>query len=167
MAVCVVLVLDAGSTAERRNREARDVTGGEHVGAAIDTAILVDEDPVVHGEARSRGKVGVGRDPKAGDDGICFESLTGAGDDPEDVAVGIDRADRLARDDLDSVPPVVVRHERGQFSRKIRAQIPGSGKTIVTSCPFIASAAAISEPIKPPPITTTRAPSAARSRTRR
>ena len=38
--------------------------------------------------------------------------------------------------------------------------MPPSGKTIVTSQPFVASAAAISEPMKPPPMTATRTPSA-------
>ena len=40
----------------------------------------------------------------------------------------------------------------------MRAPIPGSGKTIVTRQPLPVSAAAISEPMKPPPITTSRRP---------
>ena len=41
---------------------------------------------------------------------------------------------------------------------KMRAPIPASGKTIVTGQSLSASAAAISEPMKPPPITQKRAP---------
>ena len=59
--------------AEVAGREARDVTGGEHVGAAIDTAVVVDGDPVVRGEARCGGKVVARHDAEAGDDGVCFE----------------------------------------------------------------------------------------------
>jgi hypothetical protein len=49
----------------------------------------------------------------------------------------------------------------------MRAPIPDSGKTIVTAQPLRASAAAISEPMKPPPITTRRAPWSASPRRRR
>ena len=45
--------------------------------------------------------------------------------------------------------------------------MPGSGKIIVTAHPFEASAAAISEPMKPPPMTVTRTPSPASPWSRR
>jgi hypothetical protein len=43
----------------------------------------------------------------------------------------------------------------------------GSGKTSVTCLPFVASAAAISDPMKPPPTTTNRRPFSARERSER
>ena len=52
-------------------------------------------------------------------------------------------------------------------SGSTRDAIPASGKIIVTRQPFTVSAAAISEPMKPPPTTTARAPSRARARTAR
>ena len=44
--------------------------------------------------------------------------------------------------------------------------MPGSGTTIVTDAPTPVSAAASSEPMNPPPITTTREPSTACARNR-
>ncbi len=40
----------------------------------------------------------------------------------------------------------------------MRAPMPSSGKSMVTLRPFMASAAAISAPINPPPITAKSAP---------
>ena len=50
---------------------------------------------------------------------------------------------------------------------RTREAIPCSGNTIVTRQPFAASEAAISEPMKPPPITMALVPSCTRARTAR
>ena len=65
MRLRVILVLDPEAAAERGNREARHVAGGEDVVAPSDAAQLVDDDPVVDGEAGGLGEVGGGLDARA------------------------------------------------------------------------------------------------------
>ncbi len=48
----------------------------------------------------------------------------------------------------------------------MRLPMASSGKIITTSLPFIAKAAAISEPMNPPPMTANRRPFSVRARSR-
>ena len=76
-------------------------------------------------------------------------------------------ADRVAGQHLDAARAVRVGDEAGQRRPEgARRPMPCSGKIITGRAPTIASAAAISEPMKPPPITTTRRPGCASARSR-
>ena len=86
---------------------------------------------------------------------------------PLSVSTGVARGflDELPGEHGHALLAVVVVHELRQLGReRASRRCPRRGRAIVTSQPFIARAAAISEPMKPPPTTATRTPSPASSR---
>ena len=73
VALGVVLVLDAQLAAERRDREARDVAGREHVLAAADAPERVDDDAVRDRQTGVGGELDVRLDPESGHDRVGLE----------------------------------------------------------------------------------------------
>ena len=110
----VILVLDPEAPTERRDREARDVAGGEDVFAPRDTAQLVDDDPVVDLEPGCRRQLGGGLDTEPGDDDVRFDRPAGAGRHPGRAG----RCHRLFGEHLDAAPTVVLGHIGGQLGRQ-------------------------------------------------
>jgi hypothetical protein len=76
-------------------------------------------------------------------------------------------ARRTPRENGNALLAVVVVDEGRERLGEQACADTASGKMIVTSQPFIVSAAATSEPMKPPPITAARSPSPAMLRSRR
>ena len=158
--VGVVLVLDADALAERRAEEAGDVAGGVDVRVRWCAGAR-------RRRCRSRpsrpgrlGELDVGRDPEPGHDAVDLERASAARVStepapdaapgaPVTVCPGAPRRPSRGSSRRGSAP--------GRRGRRAR-RCPASGKTIVTRLPFIASAAAISEPMNPPPITAKRRP---------
>ena len=100
----MILVLDPQRDAERGNREARDVAGGEDVVVTGDAAVLVDHDPVVDLEPRCLGELRVGDDAEPGDDCIGLELQAGLGLDRRARRLG----DQLAGAHVNALLAVVV-----------------------------------------------------------
>ena len=156
VAVRVVLVLDPDALAERLRREARDIAGREDVVGPRRARIR---------RRRSRrrrrgprlGELDVRDDAEPGDDGV------GGSGAPVAIVITVsgpfaDTRDARAGPDGDAALAVLLGHGRREIGREVRQQIPGSGTTIVTSRWALQSAAASSEPMKPPPITANRMP---------
>ena len=102
--VRVILVLDPDQLAERLRREARDVAGGEDVGAPADTTAIVDDDPVVDRQPGRLGELRRRLDPEPGDDAVGLERPAAA--EPDDAV--LDPFDDLAGQYLDTLLPVVA-----------------------------------------------------------
>ena len=107
----MILVLDAPRSAERRNREARDVTGREHVVSSAGPPVLVDEDAVVDLEAGGFGEVRRGDDSEPGDDHIRLDRRAVL----RRHGPGADLLDELSRENGDALLAVVVVDERREL----------------------------------------------------
>ena len=166
-AVCrrMVLVLDSPEPAERRGKP-RHVARGEHVVPPFDPSVLVHEHAVVERKPRFLGKVGSRFDAEPGDDDVSIDRPSVDGDDPQTrVARPSDLCNLLSGQDVDALRAVVLVDERRELRRKNPRADARVRETMVTAQSFMASAAQISDPMKPPPMTVTRtSPASARSR---
>jgi hypothetical protein len=160
----MILVLYAPRSAERRHREARHVTRCEHVGTPTGSSVLVDEDAVIDVQFGLLGEVGTWNDPETGDNDVGFERSARAGRQSECRAVPSDLLDELFGQNFDALRTVVVVDEVREVGGEEAGADPTLRKDDVTSHPVEESAAATSEPMKPPPMTATRTPSSAGAR---
>ena len=122
--------------------------------------------PSATGRPAVVGELGSRLDPEPGDDGVGLEHLPAGASQVASTPVSIAVTEAPGQH-LDALLAVVVGHERRELGREDARADPGLGEDHRDRRPFMASAAAISEPMKPPPITTKRAPSSASARRRR
>src|SRR3569833_5714 len=102
--VRMVLVLDTEALPEHGARVVRDIACGEHVVAPVDAPVLVDDAPVVDGEAHRLRALDVRAAAETGDD---------------DVALEVGRVGNgLAGANLDALVAVVLRHEVAEVLRE-------------------------------------------------
>ena len=157
-------VLDADPLAVEGVVGVGDVAGGEDAGRA-GLQVLVDEDPVVDGEAGLRGELGARLHADADDDEVAVERAPVAGADALDRACRPRRPRRRSRAASARRGRRGCRGRRRRPRRRARARAgPRAGSRTVTSRPRWRAEAATSAPIQPAPITTTAPPRSSRSR---
>jgi hypothetical protein len=112
MPVRVILVLDARSGTEHRQREARNVAGSEDVVLSCDAAVLVHDDPVVDRQPGCERQLGSRDDTEPGYHEVRHERPIRAG--ANDAARGM--RNRLPGEHLDAPVAVVVADGQRQLA---------------------------------------------------
>src|SRR5436190_16286332 len=112
--VCVILVLDPHRRTECADGEPSDIAGGEDVLVPGYAPVLVDDDSVGGLEPGGFGELGMRDHAQSGDDRVRIERETGLRLDP----VARCRCDQLLRAHVDTLLPVVLRHELREAERE-------------------------------------------------
>ena len=142
------------------------VAGGEHARRA-GLQVLVDEDPIVHGDSGSRGEFGARLHTDSDDHEVALEFAAVAGADALDRLVSLECRDAGPHEHLHPLVGVDVAVDGAYLGAQHALQGDLIRIEEVTSRPRWRAEAATSAPIHPAPTTTTVPPRSSRRAGRR